>query len=129
MSHDSSLHSLFGPVIFSYSRREAIEDGVLYDVTEQAREAGFEHDFALTASVWADLHEGMSKGETVGDRLQEVLYLVRLQVQIAIAEGRGEAPQLMIFAQVGLLVVRYKLHIGPGDTMEPVWTLLKPDED
>ena len=34
-------HELFGPVISSYSRAQAIEDGVLIDITEQARQQRF----------------------------------------------------------------------------------------
>ena len=30
----------FGPIIFSYTRAQAIEDGVLVDVTDLARRAG-----------------------------------------------------------------------------------------
>jgi len=34
------MEDTFGPVIFSYSRAQAIEDGVLVDVTETAKEGG-----------------------------------------------------------------------------------------
>ena len=39
---------LFGPVIYAYTRAQAIEDGVLADVTETAKEAGFK----LPVAVW-----------------------------------------------------------------------------
>ena len=42
----------FGPVIFSYSRAQAIADGVLVDVTEMATEAGISVPTAVTAAVW-----------------------------------------------------------------------------
>ena len=41
-------------LIFSYTRAQAIEDGVLVDVTETAKEAGFRIPVALTQSVWAE---------------------------------------------------------------------------
>jgi type I site-specific restriction-modification system R (restriction) subunit len=31
---------VFGDVIYSYTRKQAIEDGVLVDITEMAKEAG-----------------------------------------------------------------------------------------
>ena len=31
----------FGPVLHAYTRAQAIEDGILVDVSETAREAGF----------------------------------------------------------------------------------------
>jgi hypothetical protein len=43
---------LFSPVIHSYSRAEALEDGALIDVTTTAREAGFLIPVALTRAVW-----------------------------------------------------------------------------
>ena len=49
-----TLTDIFGPVISSYSRAQAIEDGVLIDVSEMAREAGFKHPVALTSAAWED---------------------------------------------------------------------------
>src|SRR4051812_27741843 len=40
--------AVFGEVIFAYTRKQAIEDGVLVDVTETAKEAGFKIPVALT---------------------------------------------------------------------------------
>jgi hypothetical protein len=42
-------------VISSYSRRDALEDGVLVDVSEFAKEAGFKWPLAVTRGVWAIL--------------------------------------------------------------------------
>ena len=39
-------------LIHRYSRADAIRDGVLIDVTEAAREAGFKLPVALTAAAW-----------------------------------------------------------------------------
>ncbi len=38
----------FGPVVFSYTRRQATADGVLVDVSGTAREAGFRIPVALS---------------------------------------------------------------------------------
>ena len=43
--------SLFGEVIFSYTRAQAIEGGVLIDVTPTALEAGFRFPVAATAAL------------------------------------------------------------------------------
>ena len=40
------------PVIFRYTRREAIEDGVLVDLTAWAKETGFKIPVACTSAVW-----------------------------------------------------------------------------
>jgi type I site-specific restriction endonuclease len=45
--------SLFGEVIFSYTRAQAIADRVLIDVTPTALEAGFRFPVATTAALMA----------------------------------------------------------------------------
>ena len=40
------------PVIFSYSRAQAIEDGVLVDLTKWAKETGFRIPVACTSTLW-----------------------------------------------------------------------------
>ena len=41
ISNEQSVESFFGDVISTYTRAQAIEDGVLIDVSSMAREAGF----------------------------------------------------------------------------------------
>jgi len=43
----------FGEIISRYSRSQAIEDGVLVDVTETAKEAGFCYHTVITAALMA----------------------------------------------------------------------------
>ena len=52
MTTNETNDSLFGDVIYQYTRAQAIEDGMLIDVTETAREAGITIPTALTAAVW-----------------------------------------------------------------------------
>lgn len=40
------------PIVFSYSRAQAIADGVLVDLTEWARETGFTVPVVCTSAVW-----------------------------------------------------------------------------
>ena len=40
------------PIIFSYTRTQALEDGVLIDLSEWAGETGFGIPVACTAAVW-----------------------------------------------------------------------------
>ena len=44
-------------LIHSYSRAEAIADGVLVDVTKPASEAGFKVPVTITRAAWADCVE------------------------------------------------------------------------
>ena len=53
-SNEQSAESFFGDIISTYTRAQAIEDGVLIDVSPIAKEAGFEWPVAMTAGAWAD---------------------------------------------------------------------------
>ena len=54
ISNEQSAEAFFGEVISTYSRAQAIEDGVLIDAGSMASEAGFKWPVALTSAVWAD---------------------------------------------------------------------------
>ena len=54
MNENQTVTELFGEVIYRYTRAQAIEDGVLVDVSETAREAGFRWPVAMTSAAWAD---------------------------------------------------------------------------
>ena len=79
-SNQHSAESFFGNVISTYTRAQAIEDGVLIDVGAMAREAGFKWPVALTTSAWADFmdwSEDDSRQQVYQDqsgRLWDVLY-------------------------------------------------------
>jgi type I site-specific restriction endonuclease len=47
--------SLFGEVIFSYTRAQAIADRVLIDVTPTALETGFRFPTAVTGNLMAEI--------------------------------------------------------------------------
>jgi hypothetical protein len=52
MQTETATDSLFGEIISSYSRAQAIEDGVLVDVSDTSREAGISFPVAMTRAVW-----------------------------------------------------------------------------
>ena len=47
-------HPFFGAVISTYTRAQALADGVLVDAGTMAQEVGFRWPVALTAAVWND---------------------------------------------------------------------------
>ena len=76
-------------LISAYSRAEALADGVLVDVTEAAREAGFLYPVALTRAAW-ELCVALSPpakraGNDVHGRLWDVLMMMRW----AVGRSRG----------------------------------------
>lgn len=131
----NSDDSLFGPVIHRYTRAQALEDGVLVDVSETAREAGIKFPCAVTRAVW-DRYVEVPEGVTAQDergRLWDVVWMLR----VAIKKSRDGS------------LIQYQLHVrntnrerldrrdlvtlkavcGPGDEAEPVITIMLPDED
>ena len=46
------MEDIFGECISAYSRAQAIEDGILVDVTRTASEAGFKWPTAITRTVY-----------------------------------------------------------------------------
>ena len=51
-SNEHSTESLFGEVISTYTRAQAIEDGMLIDVSATGQQAGFCWPVALTSATW-----------------------------------------------------------------------------
>lgn len=71
-------------LIHRYTRAQALEDGVLVDVSETAKEAGFRVPVALTQAAWADcVHWTEDDSASVvhqdqSGRLWDVLWMARL---------------------------------------------------
>ena len=129
------MNEYFGEVIYSYTRAQAIEDGVLADVTETAREAGIKFPVAVTEALWTgyiEPDEGLkSLGQSVDGRLWDVLWMFRC------AASKFEGDTLffdVIFTmphgkETRQQTIKLKAICGPGDSMEPVITIMLPNED
>ena len=123
-TNDKTLtREIFGEPICCYSRAQAIEDGVLMDVSERARRAGIRYPTACTAAVWAligTVPESCSAEESV--RLAEVLR----EMLTAIRRGGTCGTDRVVFAALGCALWA---HCGPGDTAAPVITIMREGED
>ncbi|MCE5280316.1 MAG: DUF6573 family protein [Planctomycetaceae bacterium] len=117
-----SAEQPFGPVIFAYTRAQAIEDGVLVDVTALARRAGFTIHTAITCGVVAEVTEGMSD-----ERMKQAALLAVLQtLRDCIRRSPNANTDRLEFD-----VAHWKLwaHVGPGDDAAPVLTIMLIGED
>ena len=124
-------------LVFSYSRRQALEDGVLVDVSEMAREAGFRYPVAITRAVWDGVvtpdHESRAMGQmgqSEAGRLWDVLTLLR----VAIRRSRGPAQTLefqvlVVDRETSRRTVTLKAACGPDDDWSPCITVMFPQED
>lgn len=126
-------------LIFKYSRKEAIRDGYLVDVSATAAEAGIKWDTALTKLVWfrcVSIPPEVESCQDESGRLWDILSILRIKLiqmsrEECRARSRFELPvRFDIFNSnneprqlVELLAV-----IGPGDNGEPTITLMFPGE-
>lgn len=131
------MTDIFGPVVYSYTRKQAIEDGVLVDASDLAKEAGIKFPVAMTRAVYEDCvkwDEKANKRQTYQDesgRMWDVICMLGMAIRRAEGSrinysvlrvpygGRARTPKL----------VNLKAVCGPGDDVEPVITIMQPDED
>jgi len=138
-SHEQTAESFFGKVISTYTRAQAIEDGVLIDPGAMATEAGFKWPVALTTDAWADCvawTEADSQQQVYQDqagRLWDVLYMASHAIRTNHDPNDRLLFQLYRVPRdrrsVKPVLVELKLIVGPGDAGEPVITILLPHED
>ena len=138
-SNEQTAESFFGDVISTYTRAQAIEDGVLVDPGSMANEAGFKWPVALTADAWADCvawTDADSQQQVHQDqsgRLWDTLYMASHAIRTSKDSGDRLLFQLYRVPRDGhsteAVLVTLKLIVGPGDSGEPVVTILLPNED
>lgn len=124
--------SPFGEVIHSYSRAQAIEDGVLVDVTETAKEAGFKYPVVLTRAVW-DAYVTVPPKVRLQDergRLWDIVSMLRFGMRLKPDSGPSLLFKVYVRNTNGApKPVILKAICGPGDTPEPVITVMLTTED
>lgn len=131
----TSLENIFGEVIYSYTRAQALEDGVLIDVSDPlAKEAGIKFPIAVTSGLWdkyIQIPESLKGlGQDEKGRLWDILWMFRENAR------KSEGSDLMFFEVIFVMpnypegrICKLKSVIGPGDEGEPVITIMLPDED
>ena len=135
----SSLVDLFGSVIDSYTRAQALADGVLVEADPAlVAETGILLPVALTAAAWADCvawdTADDQRKNTLQDetgRLWDVLFMAS-RVMIASPGERRQTIELYRVKREGSghrpRKVALVVEIGPGDEGEPVLTIMLPHE-
>jgi len=125
-------------VISIYTRAQAIEDGVLVDVSNIAEESGFRYPVAVTRAVWDEYitPDPRSKqwGQSEEGRLWDMLWMAFLAIKRANNTSLAPVDQLkfsviMIMKEKQRKIIVLKMVVGPGDNLEPVITIMRPDED
>jgi hypothetical protein len=124
----------FGPVIYSYTRSQAVADGMQVEVTKIAQEAGIRFPVFLTRAVF-DAYVAVPPGVAGQDeagRLWDVLWMTRF----AILRSRPGCERLPVALYVRndnqtAKLVKLIAACGPLDIddPQPAITIMLPDED
>ncbi len=133
-------HSLFQETtpVYSYTRQQALEDGVLVDVTQTARECGFTIPVALTQAVfdqfvdWSEEDTARQTYQDIKGRLWDVLWMMRMQTKRIEQNGLFELrciPRSTTSKRTTPIRVVLKALCHGGDKGEPVITVMLPSED
>jgi len=126
-------------IISEYTRESAIEDGVLVDLRagdldEVVQNAGFKWPVAATSTVFAQCIEltpaAIRACNDIKGRLWDVLWMLKNAI------ARSQGSQTVIMFEVYIVrdrirptLTKLKAVCGPGDNMEPVITIMFPEED
>ena len=117
----------FGPVIFSYTRAQAIEDGVLIDLT--VLEITRQHwtvQLCCTDTVWGIIADAVTNH---GRDLIGILHDLYTVAKFNIKPATSGQDRVYFKATVGVATHDFVLAYGPGDTAAPVLTLMLPSDD
>jgi hypothetical protein len=127
-------NSPFGDVIYAYTRKQAVADGVQVDVTKTAQEAGIKYPMFLTRAVF-DAYVAVPPDVTAQDeagRLWDVVWMTRfgilrarpgvdrIPVALYVRNDNRAAKLVKLIAQCGALDI---------DDPQPAITVMLPDED
>lgn len=136
------MSSPFGPedLVFSYSRKDAIRDGVLVDLSAHPelspliKEAGFRLPMAITDTAFGryiELSEqAINAGQDIKGRFWDIL--VTLHHAIKKSDPRADTVVFQFYSVADSAkpaLARLKAVVGPDDDGKPCLTLMLPEED
>lgn len=116
-------------IIYSYTRKQAIEDGVLIDVSTFAQEeVGFKVPVAISSALYNGYIKYDLPGQSINGRLWDVLCILHLK-------AKGCDKDIIFYEIVFQMTedkqetVKIKAVIGPGDDPSSVLTIMLATED
>ena len=113
-----------GDLVFSYPRKQAIEDGILVDLTDFAKNHGFKIPVAMNIETFQECF-------VTEDEMDSVAlsgFFVELFLHIKLGKYKDERRDLVeiFFLGNSKHVQTIWAHVGPGDDAEPVLTACYP---
>ncbi len=148
----TELEDVFGPVLDRYTRQQAIEDGLLVDLSNttddwipaMVREAGITISVAMTTTAFVDCvspieGEGLelAPGQDIKGRLWDVLWMFVCAVRSGGRDRSEVIYQLRVVPNIPISskqnprakLVTLKAVIGGDDNGEPCITIMYSHED
>lgn len=148
----NKAEEFWGEPFFSYTRAQAIADGVLVNLTNATddhgqllcRQAGFKVPVAITRAAWAKVIEAggawkpgdhgevleLKGGQSLTGRLWDVLWMLHVASGRACPTDRVHFEVLVDVQGEGRHeLVKLWALCGPGDSAEPVLTIMLEGED
>ncbi|HNT14158.1 MAG TPA: hypothetical protein PKO21_04770 [Verrucomicrobiota bacterium] len=124
----------FGPVVYSYTRAQAVADGVQVEVTKTAQEAGIRFPVFLTRTVF-DAYVAVPPdvtGQDEAGRLWDIVWMLRFAIQRT-SRGVARLPFALYVRNDNRAAKLIKLVAVAGpldiDDPSPAITVMLPDED
>jgi len=123
----------FGDVVFAYTRKQAIEDGVLVDLNAVAGDVCRQHfkvPIACTAAVWALIDKAVKSPKHCND-VAGVVHDILFMSKTGLARKVDDSTRIFTVIITGGRKRNHQLKLvcGPGDNAEPVVTIMLPEED
>ena len=124
-------------IVYSYSRAQAIADGVLHDVSETAKQTGFKLPVAVTDTIFQKFllpsPELVEYGQSCEARLLDLLMVLYFMVR---SLPRNHTGSRITFTVKFLMDAEKELYeepvltadCGPGDRGEAVITIMTEDD-
>jgi hypothetical protein len=124
----------FGPIIYTYTRKQAVADGEQIDVSTTAKESGIRFPMFITRAVFdnyvtvpADV-----QGQDEAGRLWDLLWMTRMAIRRS-RPGSDRLPVALYVRNDNQRAKLVKLIAACGpldiDDPQPAITLMMPDED
>lgn len=128
--NSSGEDDLFGELIYGYSREQAIADGVLVDVTETAREAGWRWPVAVTCALWSVIEPIPKRHsyQSAEGRLWDVVWMASRAAKSSTGGDRIAFELILLRDGTAKKSARLVSVVGPGDNGEPVVTIGFPED-
>ena len=121
---------MFSPenLISSYSRKQAIEDGVLADlsaISEVIRKR-WKYNMCCTERVWNVIEQALKEYPCMD--INGIMHDISTMAHLAISTGKDIGDRGYFKVSIGHKMHSLQMVCGPGDTPQPVLTLMFMNE-